>query len=279
MQVDIFRVPYDSGHLRQRMGRGPDRLIESGIVGHIKSRGHTARVTDIILEPGFTTEVTGSAELARRLSHAVGEARSTQRFPLVLAGNCNTSLGTVAGMGGDIGVIWFDAHGDFNTPETTPTGFFDGQALAALSGRCWSALTATIPGFSPVDDRSIVLAGARDLDERELDLLLLSCVTRVDASLASLADAVLSLARRVDGVYLHIDLDVLDRDEIVVNRYSVPNGLSVSQLIDAVELIGATVPILAAAFTAYDPDYDPSGAVCAVAQQLVETILSAAHTA
>lgn len=277
MQVDILRVPYDSGHLRQRMGRGPDRLIDSGIVNQIESLGHTARVTDISLDPGFTTEVAAAAELARRLSHYVRAARSSQRFPLVLAGNCNTSLGTVSGMGGNVGVIWFDAHGDFNTPETTPTGFFDGQALAALSGRCWSALTATIPGYSAVDDRSIVLVGARDLDQRELDLLLLSCVTRVDASLASLAGALKSLAH-VDGVYLHIDLDVLDRDETVVNRYSVPNGLSVSQLIGAVESIGAAVPIRAAALTAYDPEYDPAGAVCAVAHRLVETILSTART-
>ena len=102
-------------------------------------------------------------------------------------------------------------------------------------------------------------------------------MTRVDTSLATLAAAVQSVARHVDGVYLHIDLDVLDRDEIVVNRYSVPNGLSVAQLIGAVELIGAAVPIRAAALTAYDPEYDPAGAVCTVAHRLAETILIAAH--
>jgi arginase len=278
MQIDILRVPYDSGHERQRMGRGPDRLIESGLPAHIETLGHRANIIDIRLEPGFTTEVAAAAELARRVSAAVRQATEAQHFPLVLSGNCNTSLGTVPGLGGGVGVIWFDAHGDFNTPETTPTGFFDGQALAALTGRCWSTLTATIPGFEPIDDSSIMLVGARDLDERERDLLSLSCVVRVDASLAILDTALRALATKVQGVYLHVDLDVLDRDEVTVNRYAAADGVKVDQLIGAVTRIGRAIPIRAAALTAYDPEYDPAGAVCAVAGRLVQTILTVART-
>ncbi len=275
MQVDILRVPYDSGQPLQRMGRGPDRLIASGLVDHVEALGHRTKIVDIELEPGFITEVAAAAALARSISASVRDARSNGHFPLVLSGNCSTSLGTVAGLSGKVGVIWFDAHGDFNTPETTETGFFDGQALAALTGRCWSALTATIPGFEPVIDQNVALVGARDLDPSERVLLSLSCVARVDASLEKLDATLLSLARSVDGVYLHIDLDVLDCDEVRVNRYSAPNGLTIDRLIESVARIGAAVPIHAAALTAYDPEFDPAGMVCTVAGRLAETVLSA----
>ena len=71
-----------------------------------------------------------------------------QRFPVVLAGNCNSYVGTLAGLETDrAGVSWFDAHGDFNTPETTTTGFLDGMGLAMASGRCWKAMPETIAWF------------------------------------------------------------------------------------------------------------------------------------
>ena len=67
----------------------------------------------------------------------------------MLAGNCNTALGSVAGLDhlDRTGVVWFDAHGDFNTPETTVTGSFDGMALAMLTGRCWTGLYIACPAF------------------------------------------------------------------------------------------------------------------------------------
>jgi arginase len=276
MQVDILRVPYDSGQHLQRMGRGPDRLLESGLAQSIASQGHTANLIDVELETGFTTEVTAAASIAARLSTAVTAARNASRFPLVLSGNCASSLGTVSGLRGRVGVVWFDAHADFNTPESTRSGFFDGQALSALTGRCWSGVTSTIPAFEPVPDPQVVLVGARDLDDGERDLLSLSCVKRVDSSLAGLGDALKQLAVRVDSLYLHIDLDVLDAAEVRVNQYSVPNGLSSDRLVQAIERIGTTLGIHAAALTAYDPSFDPDGAVGGVTQRLVQTILLAA---
>jgi arginase len=91
----------------------------------------------------------------------VGEARRADRFPLVLGGNCGVALGVVAGLGGDARVVWADAHGDFNTPETTLGGFLDGMGLATLTGGCWTAITATIPGFAAVPDDHVWLLGAR----------------------------------------------------------------------------------------------------------------------
>src|SRR2546423_13798265 len=108
----------------------------------------------------------------RMLSTAVRETREASRFPIVLAGNCNTAVGTLAGLGAEsTGVAWFDAHGDFNTPETTTSGFLDGTAVAIITGRCWTQLACTVPEFAPIADERVCLIGTREVDALERDLL------------------------------------------------------------------------------------------------------------
>jgi len=94
-------------------------------------------------------------ELMGRVADEVRSALEDGIFPLVLAGNCDTSaLGGVGGLrlwdhAGNVGVVWFDAHGDFNTPEIDPVGFLDGQGLAILTGRCWQGRPGRSRGSSP----------------------------------------------------------------------------------------------------------------------------------
>src|SRR5207237_3404114 len=147
-------------------------------------RGRPARVTRCDNHTPFTTEAAAAFELASGISVCASSARARGNFPLVLSGNCASSLGTVSSLGGDrTAVIWFDAHGDFNTPETSPSGFFDGMALATLAGRCWTQEASSIPGWAAVPEHHVVLAGARDLDEQERRTLETSAVARarVDA--------------------------------------------------------------------------------------------------
>ena len=78
-------------------------------------------------------------------------------FPLVFAGNCNSGLGTTAGAGPQgLGVVWFDAHADFDDPEENESGFFDVMGLAPLTGRGWRALRHTIPGHAPIPERNVI---------------------------------------------------------------------------------------------------------------------------
>ena len=170
-----------------------------------------------------------------------------------------------------------DAHADFNTPETTTTGFLDGTGLAALTGRCWQALTATIPGYRPVSDAHVVLVGARDVDPGEERELASSRVMRVEAArmqadgaAPALRSALTELARHVSRVYLHIDLDVHEPSEAQANQYAVPGGLSASTVRDLVRLVSERFSIAAAALTSYDPTCDPR--MLDVALRLVEDI-------
>jgi len=95
------------------------------------------------------------------LSEAVQEAVAQDHFPLILAGNCSSTVGTVSGLDKEgLGVVWLDAHGDYNTPETTTTGFLDGMALSVLTGMCWERMAEGVPGFEPYRNReSPILAG------------------------------------------------------------------------------------------------------------------------
>jgi arginase len=270
MPIHTILVPYDSGHRGARMGRGPLHLREHGVRGRLRAGGHEVVESIIEVTTTFPTEVGTSFELYRSLADRVRGAVVGRTFPMVLAGNCGSSLGTVSGIRAgepndtsDIGVIWLDAHADFNTPETTTSGFLDGMALAALTGRCWSALTASIPGFRPVSDAHVVLVGARDIDAGEERLLAASRVMRVEAARmqadgarAVLDTALTELARHVSRVYLHIDLDVHDPAEAQANQYAVPGGLSAGTVRDLVRVVGERFSIVAAALTAYDPAYD-----------------------
>ena len=288
----LLYLPYDSGHRNARMGRGPLYFRDHGAVERLRTSGHDAAESLVDATAAFPTEVGTTFALQHALSGAVRAAIEGGRFPLVLAGNCSSSLGTVSGVrsatpndSSPVGVIWLDAHADFNTPETTTSGFLDRMALAALTGRCWHGMTAAIPGFRPASDTHVVLVGARDIDAAEDELLSQSRVMRVEASHlrtagadVALADTFNELARRtVTRVYLHIDLDVHDPADAQANQYAVPGGLSPATVRELVRVVAARFTIAAAALTAYDPGFDAGGRMLETGLKLIAEI--AARTA
>ena len=282
----LILVPYDSGHRGLRMGRGPLHLSEHGARERLRARGHDVTETIVDISTTFPTELGTSFVVYRALSEQVRAAVASGAFPIVLAGNCGSALGIVSGVRAaspndqsDVGVIWLDAHADFNTPETTTTGFLDGTGLAALTGRCWRALAASIPGFRPVSDAHVVLVGARDIDPGEERELASSRVMRVEAArmqadgvAAALDPALTELARHVSRVYLHIDLDVHEPSEAQANQYAVSGGLSAAMVRDLVRIVSERFSVAAAALTSYDPSCDPR--MLGVALRLIEEVAS-----
>jgi arginase len=267
--VQVLAVPYDSAHRARRMGAGPTHLVTLGLLDRLRERGNEVELRE--LAPSRNTwvaEIGTAFDLDRQLASAVAEARARGAFPLTLAGNCITSVGTVGGLGaGTTGVLWFDAHGDFNTPETTMGGFLDGMALATVVGRCWTSLAAGVPGFTPVAEENVVLVGARDLDPAEGTLLAASGVMhlRTEEAAARLEGELEALGRRIDQLYVHVDLDVLDASEGRANAYAGGRGLSRAELLGAVELAGRHCRLAAGAISAYDPTYDADGRIARIA--------------
>jgi len=279
--VDVIVVPYDSGRRDWRMGAGPLRLVEHGLPDRLRALGLDVRVVEVgLADVALAGDQRSAYPLAADVARAVGAAHAADRLPLVLAGNCSSALGTVTGAGaGTTGVVWFDAHGDFNTPETSPSGFLDGMSLATLTGRCQAEEAARIPGFSALADDVVVLAGARDFDAAERRALDSSGVRLVGAGPAiaeELAAALEGWPESVTGAYVHVDLDVLDASEARVNEYAAPGGLALPDLLGCIDAIAAHARIAAAALTALDPAIDRDGRAAAAAIAVAEQIVARA---
>jgi arginase len=271
MDVQLLAVPYDSGNRGVRMGAGPEALLDAGLERVLREQGHRVHVKIAELPSGsWQAEIQTSFELMRMLSLAVGEARESGRFPIVLAGNCNTAIGTLAGLG-DVGVVWFDAHADFNTPDTTTSGFLDGTAVAIITGRCWKQLSVTVPGFQPIADERICLIGTRDVDSLERRLLADSNVEVIEPNRvrSDLSQTLNSIAQHVESIYVHLDLDVLDADVASANSFAVSGGLTIDDVEYALGEIARDFRITGVTLSAYDPAADTDGAASRAAMRLI----------
>ena len=257
--VTLIAVPYHLGRKDVGLGKGVPVLVEALGGGGVS----------VELEADFMNEVSASMGVVRQLADRVRETVAAGRFPLVVAGNCNSSLGTVAGLGGGVGVVWFDAHADFNTPDTTETGFFDGFGLAMLTGSGWQGIREGLP---TIPEEHVVLAGARDIDSGEQERLDASGLQAV--SVSELEPALDALGARVDSVYVHVDLDVLDPSVGRANWYAVDGGPQLDELASAIDSVGKRFTIRAAALTAYAPECDPERAIPAAAKVIFDHLVA-----
>jgi arginase len=281
MHIQLIQVPYDSGHRDVRMGHGPQYFVQHGAVETLRRHDRTVDLESIEAQRPFHAEIYTAFELDRQLAQRVRAAKESRAFPLVLSGNCNSSLGTLGGVNArSAGIIWFDAHGDFNTPETTKGGFLDGMALAIATGRCWTRMAQSIPGFAALPDERVLMIGMRQIDDGEQALLERSQVTlirgeqiRTSGLRENLEQALTRLHTHVQQVYLHIDLDVLDIQVGQANSYAEPNGLFVNEMEQAISMIAQQFEIAAAAFTAYDPSCDPEGNILRAGLRLMEHVV------
>jgi len=168
------------------------------------------------------------------------------RFPVLTASDCSicmTTFQAVVRHAPEVRVLWLDAHGDFNTPDTTPSGFLGGMCLAAACGR-WDA------GFAPALEPSrVLMCGVRDLDPAERVLVETAGVG--NARPAEVVD-VLRGAR----VYVHLDLDVLDPD-VLPSQFAVPHGLSDTGLRTLLGELAGDCDVVGAEITAFEAPEDP----------------------
>src|SRR5262249_15892482 len=146
-------------------------------------------------------------------------------FPLLLSGNCGSAIGALAAAGAGTGIAWFDGHGDFNTPETTVSGFLDGMALAIATGRCFRPLAASSNGVVPISDEDAFLVGARDLDPGGRSALEASHVAWVTVAAIRESGASEALRPALDRmraarVHVHVDLDVHDPALAPANEFA-----------------------------------------------------------
>ena len=176
------------------------------------------------------------------LYEAVAGAVAQASSPIVISGDCATALGTVAGLqraGHEPVIVWFDAHGDVQTPETTASGFLGGMPLRLLVGYR-PEIIATGLGLRPVAEDQVILVDARDLDPPEVEYLAGSAIRQVTVAELSTVDI-------PEGpIYLHVDLDVVDPDQLPGVHYPAEGGpglAAVSRALRAVMDTGRVVGV------------------------------------
>ena len=281
-KVQVIQVPYDSGNRGVRMGSGPEHFVSSGLAEVLQADNHEVWIETVESKARFRAEIQTQFELYGLLADRVAKAKKENKFPLVLSGNCGASLSAIAGAkANETGVIWFDAHGDFNTPETTTGGFLDGMALAIAAGLCWKRLAASIPNFSSVSGERILHVGGRDFDPEERERLLKTGVSVVDY--AGFAQSNVRDALRValskfrwnaEEAHLHIDLDVLNPTEAPANEYATGDaGLSVAQAVEAIEFIKENLNVTSATIASFDPNFDSQQKTLQAGLRLIRTII------
>jgi arginase len=278
--IRIIVVPYDSGHPLLRTGAGPNHLLENGLGEGLQLGGRKPSVTSVRHEREPTAEVATAFELQCLVSGRVRRADADGEFPLVISGNCNTAVGTLSGAGPEgLGVVWFDAHGEFNTPETTTSGFIDGMGLAIAVGHCWKAMARGVIGFAAVPEENVVIAGVRVVDAAEQERLDASEIAVVGADgmekqgLGAIATALDALKTRVGRVYVHLDLDVLDANKVgKANEFAAEGGPDAEELQAALGMVRERFEVAAFGIASYDPSFDADGRVLRAAVASAESM-------
>jgi arginase len=277
--VCLIDVPFAMGDQRHDASDGGRRLIDGGGRALFARRAIPCRDLRIERRAPFADTASACLAVHRELAAAVAAAAAAGELPIVIAGSCDAAVGVLAGLARErCGVVWIDAHADFNTPDSTVTGFFPGMALAIVTGHCYAAWRAQIGNAVPVPEAHVALFGVRDLSpDAERERVEQSPMLRVawvdgqpdrdiDLTVATLAD-------RVEQVYLHIDLDALDPAITpgIVDA-PVPQGLSLAQLDEVLDAVTGTLALGAIAVTTYTPSRDVDDATHATALHILARI-------
>jgi arginase len=280
MNITIIGVPYDLDQPYVGKGKAPDALLDRGLAQRLGALGYTTVLAEMVdLPDSDDPTVMRIGRLMAKVGYEVARSRAAGFFPLIVGGDCLVALGAVSGLldPPNTGVAWIDAHGDFNTPETTISGYLGGMPLACAVGRGLSELREQCKLTVPVPEQNVALIGVRDLDPAEEQLLLASSVTLVRGP--ELASDSAALDRALQGfgslaqLYLHVDIDVLDPVEAPGVDYPVTGGLSLDALTQLVKRAVGLGNIAALALTAVNPEKDVDERTVIAALAVIEAAL------
>lgn len=246
-KVVVMGVPMDLGQSRRGTDMGPSAMRYARLAETLQAIGHEVEDLGNLPVPvveslqggdrrerGGMVYVEAIREVCRRTAEAIRKLDPSV-FPIVLGGDHSVALGSIAGLAsfGPTGVVWVDAHADFNTPETSPSGNVHGMPLAALCGLGDQRLASLLGQGQPVlNPQNVVLVGVRSVDPGERETLKQAGVTvytmkEVDRlGIARIAEDIMAKLAHLPRVHVSLDADVLDPEEAPGVGTPVPGGLS-----------------------------------------------------
>ena len=297
MNIHILEMPLDFGASRHGSDMGPSAIRLAGIKEKLESLGHKTIEHNSICNIS-TKEYSDSGNpkakylipivnACNKLAEEVEKISESGDFPLVIGGDHSIALGTLAGIAADakkknrrIGVLYVDAHGDFNTTDTTPSGNIHGECLAASCGYGLPELTNLYFEGRKIDPANICFVGSRDLDEGEKKLMKEAGVTVFTMSdidrigFAGVVKQIIVFFRsRVDQIHVSFDMDVLDPMFAPGTGIPLPGGLTSREALLLMEEISATGMVKSAEIVEVNPILDIRNQTAILAVSLLARLL------
>ena len=283
----------DLGQSRRGVDMGPSAMRYAGVIERLSALNYDIKdLGDVTISHSNPADNKGElsnlknlrqvTKANEQLAQMVDEQVGQGSFPLILGGDHSIAIGSLAGISKhykNLGVIWYDAHGDLNTEETSPSGNIHGMPLAASLGLGHSNLTK-LHGYSPkIKPENIVIVGARSLDAGEKDLIKekgikVYTMHEIDRrGMAQVMEEALSyLHERTDGLHLSLDLDGLDPTEAPGVGTPVIGGLSYRESHLAMEMIAETEMLTSAEFVEVNPILDEKNKTATIAVGLMGSL-------
>ena len=276
--IGVIGIPYNVGWKGEGIDEGPSALRKAGLLKQLEHVAETvADFGDVnvglpprddsnpkLLNPHQVVAV------CKAVAPQVRSACEQGYFPLILGSEDSVIMGIVEGLQQalpqPVGLVYLDAHADFNTPETTPSGLIGGMDVAILTGRGPDLLT-NIFGHKPqLREEQIAIFGARDLDplewrtlkESKVHLYTMDRVAKLGAEQA-MKDATEKLLDSCERIYVHIDIDVLDPSEIKAIHMNVPDGLKLAECTSALQVLRKTGILCGLAVMVFNARKDRDG--------------------
>jgi arginase len=293
-EVAVIGATLDLGAGRRGVDMGPSAIRYAGLEQQLVDK-LGVQVTDVgnVVSPVVETASMGAEnaryleqilDLCDRLATLVAQAAGRGAMPLVLGGDHSCALGSLLGMAqarGRGGVVWVDAHGDLNTPETSPTGNVHGMVLAAALGLAGDSFRRDGWPVPAVDHGKVALVGVRSLDDGERELL-----GTIDAKVFTMSEVDRlgvepcmqeALAHASGGAFLHVslDMDVVDPDFAPGVGTPVRGGLSYREAHLAMETVAESARIDSMDVVEVNPVLDRENATGQLAVELVASALGA----
>lgn len=291
MRVGIIGASCDFGADRRGVDMGPSAIRYAGLQAGLERLGHDVVDAGNVVAPPAETRQPGDTRLKYldeiiALNDALVARVASQiaggHLPLVLGGDHSVALGSVAATtaASRLGLIWLDAHGDFNTPETSPSGNIHGMPLAVLAGLGSPRLVAIGRPGPKVSLDNIVLVGVRDLDSGERDLLrehgvLVYTMGHIDrlGMATVMAHAIEHAGNGTDGVHVSLDLDVVDPRDAPGVGTPVQGGINYREAHLALEMIAESGLLRALDLVEVNPILDDRNATAELAAELAWSAL------